>query len=147
MVLASGGGAYNQTAYSITRTKISEEYISQAISCIMCAHMICIMLVLSIPNASFFNEATDKISFLLPTASRPAVQQAVSGVNSALFGSLDVAAGPSVLKVIVAAVDDMYIIVITAGCVVVILSLSMKRERLCTWKKKDCTSETEQRKR
>ena len=71
--------------------------------------MVCIIPILSLPKASFFNEATDKISLLLPTASRPAVQQAFSRVNSELFGSLDFVARPSMFLVIVAAVDDMYV--------------------------------------
>ena len=36
--------------------------------------MICIIPMLSTPKASLFNKTTDKISLLLPTASRPAVQ-------------------------------------------------------------------------
>ncbi len=130
MLLALGGGAYNQTSYSVAQAKVSKERVPDAVSFIMCAQMLGIVLTLSISNTSFLNQATDKISLLLPTSSRPAVQQAISGVNGALFGSLDAATRRSVLQAIVGAVDDTYIMVITAGCVVVILSLSMKRERL-----------------
>lgn len=129
-LLALGGGAFNQTAYSVAQAKVSKQRVPHAVSFIMCAQMVGIVLTLSISNASFLNQATDKISLLLPTASRPTVQQAVSGVNGALFGSLDAATRRSVLEAIVAAIDDTYIMVIVAGCAVVILSLFMKRERL-----------------
>lgn len=90
--------------------------------------MVGIVLTLSISNASFLNHATNKISFLLPTASLPAVQQAVLGSTARFLAHSMPQRGD--LCLIVAVIDDTYIMVIVAGCVAVILSLFMKRERL-----------------
>ena len=92
--------------------------------------MIGITLRLFISNAISLNQAIDKISPLLPTAPRSAGQQAVSRVNGALFGSLDTATRRSVLEATVAGIDHTYSMVNAAGCVVIILSLIMKRERI-----------------
>ena len=89
-----------------------------------------IVLNVDFSNTSFLNQATDKISLLIPTASRPAVQQAISRVKGVLFHSLDAATRRFILEAIVAAVDNTYIIVIVAGCILVILSFFMKLERL-----------------
>ena len=82
ILLALGGGAYNQTAYSIAQMKVAKERVPHAVSFIMCAQMMGIVLTLVISNASFLNQATDKISSLLPTASRPAVSHRTIPVKS-----------------------------------------------------------------
>lgn len=82
ILLALGGGAYNQTAYSIAQMKVAKERVPHAVSFIMCAQMMGIVLTLVISNASFLNQATDKTSSLLPTASRPAVSHRTIPVKS-----------------------------------------------------------------
>lgn len=130
ILLAVGGGAYNQISYSVAQAKSPKSKIPQAVSFVICAQMLGITLALSISNALFLNVATNLISPLLPSQTRATVQSTISGTNSALLDTLPDASRRQVLAAIVAAIDGTYIMVITAGVVVVMLSLLMKRERL-----------------
>jgi hypothetical protein len=58
------------------------------------------------------------------------VQAAISGAGSDFVKSLSANVKEEVLEAIVTAMSKTYILVITAGALVVILSIGMKRERL-----------------
>lgn len=130
ILLAIGGGAYNQVSYSVAQAKAPKSHLTQAVSFIICAQMIGITLALSISNAIFLNVSTERIRPLLPNVSRQAVQSTISGRNGQLIGTIPESDQGTLLAAIVSGIGDTYIMVIAAGCVVVTLSLFMKRERL-----------------
>ena len=130
IILAIGGGAYNQASYSIAQAKTPRTLLSQAVSFIICAQMVGITLALAISNALFLNRATNMVARVIPNAPTNDIQAAVSGVNGAFLAGLGETERRSVLEAIVEAVNETYLMVIAAGSVTVILSLFMKREKL-----------------
>lgn len=130
VLLAIGGGAYNQVAFSVAQAKAPKPRLAQAVSFIICAQMVGITLTLSMSNTIFLNTATSHITPLLPNQSRKTVQSTISGTNGELIVSLPETTQRKLLAAIVAAIDKTYVMIIAAGCVVVILSLFQKRERL-----------------
>lgn len=89
-----------------------------------------ITLARTISNSIFLNEATNKISHILPSLPRTVVQQAISGADGTLFATLNATDGSNILEAIVKTINDVYGMVIAAGGVAIVLSLFMRRERL-----------------
>jgi hypothetical protein len=130
IILAVGSGAYSHVAYSVAQAKSPKSLLPQAVSFIICGQMLGITLALSISNSIFLNLATNRIAVILPDEPRERVQATISGFNGALVESLPDDVRDRVLEAIAWAVSNTYIMVVTAGCVVTVLSLFMKRERL-----------------
>jgi len=129
-VLAIEGGAYNQAAYSIAQAKAFQALLWQAVRFIICAQIIGITFVLGISNTVFLNRATEMVAEVIPDASRAEIQAAVIGINGAFLGGLGEVERRGVLEAIVKAVNETCLMVVAAGCVVVLLSRFMKWERL-----------------
>lgn len=66
----------------------------------------------------------------MPDVAFHEIQRMIVGSKSELLLNLDTAMRGRVLNVIVMAQSQVYVLVITAGALVVVLSLLMKRERL-----------------
>ncbi|MCJ1393484.1 hypothetical protein MMC18_006359 [Xylographa bjoerkii] len=94
---------------------------------ITCAQLGDGTMALAIANSVFLNEASITI---LPDVPLQEVQRAIAGVGSSLVTGLDPATEAQVLEAIVAALSKTYVLVITAGALVTVLSLAMKREKL-----------------
>ena len=85
---------------------------------------------LAIANAVFLNGSTKGISAVLPQESIKNIQGAVAGASSAFFESLDEQTRDSVVNVIVDNMKKVYILGMTAGALLAVLSIFMKREKL-----------------
>ncbi len=129
-ITALGAGLFSQAGFPIAQVKVAPEMISHAVAFIGVAQVGGIALALMMSNSIFLNEATNKISVILPEVSRLMVQQAISGAGGSFFETLNAQDRASVLDAIVHSIDNVFILVITAGAMVVVLSLFMKRERL-----------------
>ncbi|KAL9121279.1 MAG: hypothetical protein Q9187_002164 [Circinaria calcarea] len=130
VLLGLGSGLFTQASYAVAQAKVDAKAIPLAIAFIGCGQITGITLALTISNSVFLNEATNKISGILPLVPRPVVQQAISGANGAFFNTLDTMDRAKVLNAIVRSIDNVYGMVLTAGGMVTLLSLLMKRERL-----------------
>lgn len=130
VITAFGAGVFSQASFPVSQAKVKPELTPLAVAFIGCSQIAGITLALSISNAIFINEATDRISAVLQGVSRDTVQQAISGVDSHFFATLGGVEGLEVLEAIVTSIRRVYIMVIAAGALAVILSLFMKREKL-----------------
>lgn len=130
IITAFGVGLFSQAGFPIAQVKVAPAMISQAVAYIGVAQVGGIALALTISNSIFLNEATNRIAYILPNAPLPLVQQAISGAGGPFFATLSDVDRASVLAAVVQSIDDVFIMVITAGVLAVILSLFMKRERL-----------------
>ncbi len=82
---------------------------------------------LAIANAVFLNLAENAITDLLPGVAKADVQAAITGVGGAFLRTLDPVMQQRVLEAIVAAIQRVFVLGITAGVVVVVLALGMSR--------------------
>lgn len=129
-ITALGAGLFLQAGFPIAQVKVAPEMISHAVAFIGVAQVGGIALALMMSNSIFLNEATNKISVILPEVSKSMVQQAISGAGGYFFKTLNAQDRASVLDAIVYSIDNVFILFITAGAMVFVLSLFMKRERL-----------------
>ena len=127
---ALGAGLFSQASFPVAQVKVSPNMIPRAVAFIGCAQIGGIALALAISNSVFLNEATSKISQILPSVPRSVVQQDISGAGGPFLETLGSADRTRVLAAIVQSIDNIYAMVIAAGGLAVILSFFMKREKL-----------------
>jgi len=119
-----------QASFSVAQAVVDPVLIASAIGFITCAQFLGITLALAIANSIFLNKSQTRIQILLPNVPLSDIQAAMEGAKSDLFKSLSSDVKAQVLDAIVSAISKTYILVITAGALVVVLSLLMKREKL-----------------
>ncbi|KAI9756580.1 MAG: hypothetical protein M1815_003296 [Lichina confinis] len=130
ILLGLGAGAFIQTAYSVAQAKVKEADIPLAVGFITCGQIGGATIALSIANSVFLNESTKGVSRLFPGLSTDTVRDAIAGRGSELFATLSGDVRGQVIKAIVDALQQVYILAITAGAMAIVLSLFLKREKL-----------------
>jgi len=125
-----GAGAFVQASFSVAQAKVGKEQIPIAIGFITCAQVGGATISLAIANTVFLNKASDSISALLPTVPRSEIQAAIAGAGSTFIKSLSRQKQADVLHAIVDSMSRVWILGMTAGALVVVLSLLMRREKL-----------------
>ena len=130
VILAVGGGSFVQAAFSVAQAKVGQVKIPEAIGFITLGQILGATVSLAIADSVFLNDAARGIAALDPTASKSAIYQAVSGAGSNLIQSLDPATRTKALDAIVSSMSKVYILTITAGALVLVVSLGMKREKM-----------------
>jgi predicted MFS family arabinose efflux permease len=130
VLIGLGVGLFAQASFSVAQAVTKPELVPASIGFISTAQILGITLALAIANAVFLNESEKGIKAILPDTPVSEIQQAIAGTGSQLFQSFTPAVRKQVLGVIVKSSSDTYALVITAGALVVVLSLFLKRERL-----------------
>lgn len=130
ILIGFGVGLFVQASFSVAQAVVEPEVVPSAVGFITCAQISGVTIALAIANAVFLNQSQTKIQELLPNVPKEQIQQAITGVGSQFFNELSGTVREEVLRAIVTAMSKTYILVITAGALVIVLSLFMKRERL-----------------
>lgn len=130
ILIGLGSGLFVQASFAVSQAKVDPQSIPLAVAFIGCGQITGITFALTISSSIFLNEATNKISHILPNVSRAMVQQAISGVDATFFDTFNTADRARILEAIVQSINNVYGMVIAAGGVAIVLSLFMKRERL-----------------
>lgn len=125
-----GAGAFIQAAFSVAQAKVGAAQIPVAIGFITCAQVGGGTIALAIANTVFLNGADNGIAAILPTAPRSEIQAAVAGAGSMFIKNLPKDTQAEVLTAIVSAMSRVWILGMTAGSLVLVLSLLMRREKL-----------------
>ncbi|KAI9829987.1 MAG: hypothetical protein M1826_005160 [Phylliscum demangeonii] len=130
ILLGLGGGAFVQASFAVAQAKVQEHEIPLAVGFITCGQIGGSTIALAIANAIFLNQSTQKITQLLPHVPIGTVRGAIAGSGSSFFNTLAPDTRTKVLVIIVDAISRAYILIITAGALVLVLSVFMRRERL-----------------
>ena len=130
VLLAVGGGSFVQAAFSVAQAKVGKIKIPEAIGFITLGQILGATISLAIADSIFLNDAARGIAALVPTASQTEVFNAVSGAGSTLIQDLDPATRVQALNIIVTSMSRVYIMPMTAGALMVVLALGMKREKM-----------------
>ena len=128
--LGLGTGCFAQASFSVAQAVVEPHMIASAVGFITCAQVSGVTIALAIANSVFLNDSIAGIQKILPDIPAAQIQAAVAGAGSQLVNTLSDDLKNEVLKAIVSAMSKTYILVITAGAVVVVLSAAMKREKL-----------------
>jgi hypothetical protein len=130
-LVGAGTGMFGQAGFSIAQASVPEEKASVAAAFIALGQTGGITISLAIANALFINNAEDSLAAILPpSVTKEQIQAAIAGVGTGFFKELPPQMQVEVLDAIVDAISRPYILLITAGALVLTLSLVMKRERL-----------------
>ena len=129
-ITALGTGFFVQAPFSVAQAKFELQFVSAATAFISCGQISGITLPLAIATSVFINEASNKITIILPDAPRSAIQAAIAGAGTSFFQSQSPRDQLRILEAIVSTIDRFYIMVMVGDALAVILSVFMKRERL-----------------
>jgi MFS family permease len=130
IIIGFGDGLFAQASFSIAQAIVEPSMVASAVGFITCAQVSGVTIALAIANSVFLNKSQEGIQAILPDVSTEVIQQTIAGAGSQFFESLSGEVRAEVLTAIVTAMSKSYILVITAGSLVAVLSLAMKRERL-----------------
>jgi MFS family permease len=130
ILLGIGSGSYCQASFAVAQGKVKMEDIPSAVGFITNAQVSGIAIALSTAEAIFLNESATRIHALFPALSMEQVNSMITGVGSTSVTMLPEATKEVALQVIIFAISRTYILVLTAGCLTIVLSLFMKREKL-----------------
>ena len=130
IILGSGIGLWMQASFSVAQAVVAPILIPSAVGFITCAQFLGITISVAIANSLFLNSSQKDIQRILPGIAADEIQAAMQGARSKFLETLSEDVRGKVLNAIVDAISKTYILVITAGALVVVLSLLMKRERL-----------------
>jgi MFS family permease len=130
VLTAIGAGGFVQASFSVAQAKTTPNEIPAAIGFISMGQTLGGTIALAIANSLFLNDSTKAITALLPNASVSQVQSAVAGTGGTFLNSLSADQRTAVIGAVVNSIDKIYALGITAGALVIVLSLTMKYERL-----------------
>lgn len=130
-MLGAGVGTFTQAGFSIAQASVPESMAAVVASLLALAQTGGINIALAVSNAIFLNRAETRLTEILPdTVTEEQIQLAITGLGADFVKTLPLQLQQDILEAIVEALNLPYILVITAGSVVLISSLLMKRERL-----------------
>lgn len=130
IITGFGVGLFAQASFSVAQAIVEPAKAPLAIGFITCAQVSGVTIALAIANSIFLNGSKKKIAELLPGTPAELIQSAIGGSGSKFVESLSTDLQQKVLKAIVDSQSETYILIITAGAMVLVLSLFMKREKL-----------------
>jgi hypothetical protein len=87
-------------------------------------------LALSLADNIFLNQSIMEINGLFPNIPISQIKAMVAGVGSSTVNALPAATQVAILHILIKSMSRIYIISLTGGCVTLVLSLCMKREKL-----------------
>ena len=122
-----GTGLFINAPFAIAQWLVPPEEIALAVGFITCAQVTGCTISLAVANAVFLNLAENAITDLLPGVAKEDVQAAITGAGGAFLRTLDPMMQKRVLEAIVVAIQNVFVLGITAGVVAVVLALGMSR--------------------
>lgn len=125
-----GSGSFIQASFSVAQAIVEPHNIPNAVGFISLGQVSGLTIALAIVNSVLVNGAQDRLTKILPSLSKDAVQGAIAGVNSMIFDGLDAEKQREVLDAIVKSICDTYGTTIAAGALVIVMSVFMSRQRL-----------------
>lgn len=104
--------------------------VPKAIGCRTLGQLLEATIPLAIAKPVFMDRSASSIAKVLPTAPRPQILDAISRAGSTFIHDLDSTIQAEVLHTIVSSMRKVYILLLTAGSLVLMVSLFMKRGKL-----------------
>lgn len=132
ILLGLGCGATLQGGYAIAASRVKPEEITAAIGFVNVAQIGSIVISLTIAGTVFQNLAFTALNQALAGFgfSEADIRNAVAGTQSAVFQSGSEEVRQLAINAIIKAMDKVFILAITAGAVILVSSVLMKREKL-----------------
>lgn len=129
-LLGFGTGSFSQAPFSIAQALVLPQESALATSFISCAQVSGAAIGVAIANAVFLNSAAAGIAKALPALDDDAIQGLLLGTESAVFGALDEDARIGVAATIARTLARVFIITVSGGLLVLVLSAFMWKGKL-----------------
>ncbi|KAF4871929.1 Efflux pump DEP3 [Colletotrichum siamense] len=130
VLIGFGIGIFIQASFSVAQAVVDLKNVAAVIGFMTLAQYLGNTTALAIANSLFLNVAETKVQKILPEISTSEIEAAISGVAGGFVERLDDGVKGRVIDAIVESIGKIYILVMTAGALVTLLSLFMKREKL-----------------
>ncbi|KAI0972112.1 major facilitator superfamily domain-containing protein [Xylaria arbuscula] len=130
VLIGAGVGLWLQASFSVAQAIVEPKNIPPAISFLTLSQFLGNTVSLAIANSNFLNGSQTGLRMLFPSLVVSEIRQVIQGVSGGFLQSLDPELRSRALEVIVDNINKTYILVITSGSLVALLSLFMKREKL-----------------
>ena len=130
IIIGFGVGLFAQASFSVAQAVVDPRMIGSAVGFIALGQITGITIALAITNAVFLNRSLVGIRPILKDVPASTIQQTIAGAKSEFFQNLDPDVRQQVLRVLVSASSQTYVLVIVAGALATVLSLAMKRDKL-----------------
>ncbi|KIX09423.1 uncharacterized protein Z518_00503 [Rhinocladiella mackenziei CBS 650.93] len=130
VLVGIGCGSFVQASFAVAQALVKKEEKALATGFITCGQLTGSTIALTIANTLFIEGAVENIEALIPTASHETVVAAISGTNPAFFANLTAEMRNQVYSVFVDAINQAWILCMTAGALGLVLSFFLKREKL-----------------
>ncbi|KAI4170613.1 MAG: hypothetical protein LQ343_004845 [Gyalolechia ehrenbergii] len=130
ILLGVGIGAYLQAGYAVIQGVLEPVHMAYGVTFILLGQLGGIALGLSISGAVFVNRALSRLQAVLPNVPHEQLESAVSGTSGGFFASLDPVQREQGLAVIMASLQEAFILVYVAGAVSLVASVFLSRKKL-----------------
>lgn len=125
-----GSGAYIQVTFSVAQLKAPKHLAKYVVGFLTNAQLAGPAFALSIANAAFLNEAMSSLEKILPQLSRSQILLVIDGAGADVVDGLSASAKRLVTGAIVKALDQAFVVSMTAGALTLVLALFLKWEKL-----------------
>lgn len=130
IIYGIGVGASVQMPFSVAAAKVRPDEAGLAIGYCTFFQFLGPAVALSIANAVFLNDALKDLLGLFPTLGKQAVLGALFGLDPGLLAGNSQVSRATIINVIMTSMHTVYAIPLSAGALVLVLSIFMGRERL-----------------
>jgi hypothetical protein len=132
ILIATGSGLTAQIGYSVAAAKVSPDSVPTAIGFINVAQIGTIAIALSLSGSLFQNVGFRKLSSALAGYGfdDAALRDALAGAQSTILQQGSETVVKLAIEAVVSTISRIFILIITAGAVMLVSAVFMKRERL-----------------
>ncbi|KAJ0276669.1 hypothetical protein COL940_008140 [Colletotrichum noveboracense] len=130
VLIGVGTGIFIQASFSVAQAVVNPKNVAATIGFMTLAQYLGNTTTLAIANSLKLNLTETKVQNILPERSASEIEAAISGVAGGFVQRLDDGVKGRVIDAIVDSISKTYILVMAAGALVALLSLSIKRRKL-----------------
>ena len=138
VIAGLGTGFFVQTPFSVAQAKVEPHIVPQAIAFISCGQISGITISLSIATSIFINQASNKISDILPNAPLSTIRAVIAGAGTSFFQNQTDSDQRKILEAIVSTMVNVFIMVIVGGALAVVLLMFISYHTLPAWSTLHC---------
>lgn len=130
VIVGVGAGLVVQAPYTIAQAKHGLEAVPRVTAFISCGQMTGVALSISIGSSVLLNQATERITAILPDVPRSAVQASITGARASSLSSISSAQRSGVITVVASTLGSVFYMVVAGGALALLLAIFLKRERI-----------------
>lgn len=130
ILYAIGVGAAIQLPFSVAAAKVKPEEAGLSVGYCSYFQFTGPAVAMSIANAVFLNDASNRLAELLPNFSKQVILGSLFGLYPEVLSGSSSVSRETIVHVIANAMKNVYAVPLSSGALILVLSLFLKREKL-----------------